>query len=221
MQFLGPEAADLADVRALNAAFLDYLSGPLGHRLRDELPESLRQAVSEMSDRQVQRLSTAPFLMMSCREQDDQYWQPAFTTQSVRDLFTPAAVDADPISQIASATLGFLWQLSRRNAYAARMVCGASLEWCELLVTCSLLDILQRAASDPQLLVPRLAHDKVFWHRLLGAGLSSNIEVRRAAHLNSLQAVLATEDTTASPRFRSAACRTLVPTLELKERQHK
>lgn len=220
MEYSGPEAADLADVRALNAAFLDYLSGPHGRRLRGQLPESLRAAVSQMSERQVQRLATVPFLLMSCQEQDDEYWQAPVNAQSVRDLFAPAPLDADPGSQIACAALGFLWQLSRKNAYATRMLCGASLAWCERLASRSLLDVLQRAAGDPQLLSPRLSNDKVFWHRLLGAGLSSNVGVRRAASLSSLQAVLTAENSTSSLRFRSAACRTLVPTLQLKDPRH-
>ncbi|MGI9221814.1 MAG: hypothetical protein ACR2QS_12355 [Woeseiaceae bacterium] len=219
MEFSGPEAADLADVRALNTAFLDYLCGPLGRRLRDELPAGLGLAVRELSERQIQRLSTVPFLLMSCQEQDDEYWQAPTNAQSVRDLFAPTSVDTDPISQITSATLGFLWQLARKNAYAVRMVCGASPGWCEQLVAYSLLDVLQRTASDPQLLVPRLANEKLFWHRLLGAGLNSNAEVRRAAHLSALQAVLVADTSIPSQRFRSAACRSQVPAFEISERR--
>lgn len=218
MEYSGPDAADLADVRALNAAFLDYLCGPLGRRLRGEFPEDLRPALKEMSERQARRLSTIPFLLMSCQEQDDAYWQAPINTQSVRDLFAPTSVDTDPISQIASATLGFLWQLARKNPYAVRMVCGASQGWCDQLVACSLLEVLQRTASDPQLLTPRLANEKLFWHRLLGAGLSSNAEVRRAAHLSALQIVLVADTSLPSQRFQSAACRSQVPAIELSAR---
>jgi len=221
MDYSGPEAADLADVRSLNTAFLDYLVSQNGERFRCELPNELQAAVRALTHRHMQRLSTVPFLLMSCRERDDRYWEGTTGDQSVRDLFTPPAVAADPLSQIACATLGFLWQLSRRNLYAARMVCGASLGWCEQLAARSLLDVLDRAAIDSQLLSPRLTDDKIFWNRLLGAGLSSNKEIRRAAHLSALQSVLTPTESERTRRFRSAACRTAVPALQVRERADK
>ena len=62
MDFSGPEAADLADVRSLNIAFLDYLASPNGERFRREMPNELQGAVSALHDRHMQRLSTVPFL---------------------------------------------------------------------------------------------------------------------------------------------------------------
>ncbi|MGI9199773.1 MAG: hypothetical protein ACR2QL_01845 [Woeseiaceae bacterium] len=221
MDFSGPEAADLADVRSLNTAFLDYLVSPSGEGFRREMPIDLQGVVGALTRRHVQRLSTVPFLLMSCRERDDNYWQGSSSDQSVRDLFTLPAAEAEPLSQIACATLGFLWQLSRRNLYAARMVCGASLGWCEQLASKSLLDVLERAAVDSQILSPRLTADMIFWNRLLGAGLSSNIEIRRAAHLSALQTVLSPIESSPTRRFRSAACRTSVPALQVRAQADK
>ena len=216
MDFSGIESTDLADVRALNEASLEYLSGPDGARLCHALPPTLRQAVREMTQRHVRRLATVPFLLLSCRERDRSYWQQESAEQSVRDLFAGAG-QADRLSQLAAATLGFLWQLSRKNPYAARTLCGASTVWCQQLAQRSLFDVLQSAATDPRLLTLRRGNDAVFWQRLLGAGLSSSDEIRRAAHLCALQTVLTNVDTDDDARFRSAACRTQTPVLQLQE----
>ena len=221
MDFSGPETADLSDVRSLNTAFLEYLSGAEGERFRSEMPASLRLAVKALSDRHVQRLSTVPFLLMSFRESDDNYWQQTLRDMPVRDLFTPAHNDANPCTKIASATLGFLWQLARKNPYAARLVCGASLQWCEHLAACTLLHVLERAADDHQTLGPRLAGDKFFWERLLGPGLSSESEIRRAAHLSALQSVLTPPATKQTQQLRAAACYSSVPSVEIRQQRDK
>jgi hypothetical protein len=221
MQFSGPETTDLSDVRSLNAAFLEFLSGADGERLRSELPASLRLAVKALSDRHIQRLCTVPFLLLSFSESDDNYWQQTLRDRPVRDLFTPSHNDADPCAKIASATLGFLWQLARKNPYAARLVCGATLQWCEHLAACTLLHVLERAADDQQTLGPRLAGDKIFWGRLLSAGLSSEIEIRRAAHLSALQSVLTPAATSQTQQLRTAACYSSVPAVEIRQPRDK
>lgn len=218
MEYRGPEITDLADVRSLNAAFLEYLSSNDGEQLRRDLPASLRPAVAALSSRQIERLAGVPFLLMSVSESDDTYWDRLLLDRPVTDLFTPSHSDADSLAQIASAALGFLWQLARKNPYAVRLICGATLNWCEQLAACTLLHVLRRAVADPRVVVPRLADDSVFWHRLLGAGLSSESVVRRASHLSALQAVLTPVVATTQRRFRSAACYSTVPTLEVRER---
>ena len=218
MEFSGLIAADLAEVRALNVAFLEYLGGSSGEHLRHEMPVSMQRAVASLSDRHIQRLSTVPFLLLSCRETDEHYWESTSHNQPVRDLFTPIQTDADPVQQIGCATLGFLWHLARRNSYATRLVCGASLDWCEQLAACSLLQVLQQVADDLQVLAPRLADDKIFWHRLLGAGLNSNAEIRRAAHLSALQSVLSSVEAGRVRSFRTAACYSSVPAVQVQKR---
>jgi len=217
MEYTGPESTDLRDVRSLNVAFLEYLASNTGEQLRRELPVSLRSAVAALSLRQIERLAAVPFLLMSLNELDDGYWDRSSSDSPVRDLFTPARNETDPLAQIASAALGFLWQLARKNPYAVRLICGASLNWCEQLANRTLLHVLQTAAANPGIVVPRLADNSVFWHRLLGAGLSSESVVRRASHLSALQTVLKPVDRTANSRFRSAACYSSTPTLQVHE----
>ena len=215
MQFNGPELADMVDVRALNVAFLEYLGGPQGERMRQDIPASLRKAVAGLTGRQMQRLADVPFLLMSLRESDDAYWSRILVDSPVRDLFATSCGETDPLARIASAALAFLWQLARRNAYATRLISGGSLHWCEQLASCTLLSVLQCAVEHQGLIGPRQADSKVFWQRLLGAGLSSEDDVRRAAHLSAMQSMLTRVDANRAQRFRSAACYSPVPSLEL------
>ena len=218
MDYSGLDAADLADVRTLNMTFLDYLASAHGARLRNALPLRLRPAVKAMTRRHIQRLATAPFLFASCREHDTNLWRHDTGCPQTEDLFLQSKGTARLDPQIASATLAFLWQLSRRNSYAARIVSGAALGWCEQLADASLFVVLQRANSEPDLISPRRADDEAFWHRLLGAGLSSNNEIRCAAHLSALQTVLTPASAATMPRFRSAACNSSVPVLQVQKR---
>jgi hypothetical protein len=112
-----------------------------------------------------------------------------------------------------------LWQLARRNPYAVRLISAASLNWCEQLADYTLLTLLQRAAIRNDLLQPRLANNEDFWSRLLGPGLSPNPQVRRAAHVASLQVML-TEDPAVQYRsMKTAACSNPVPTLRVADTQ--
>lgn len=221
MEYTGPESADIRDVCSLNTAFLEYLSSQHGEHLRQAMPALLRPAVAALSGRQIERLAAVPFLLMSLNESDDAYWERKQPDSPVRDLFTPSHNETDPLARIASAALGFLWQLARKNPYAVRLICGASLAWCEQLSACTLLCVLERAAADYRVVVPRLAANNVFWNRLLGAGLSSESAVRRASHLSALQAVLTPGVETSHRHFRSAACYSSVPTLEVREHGEK
>lgn len=216
MEFTGPEPADLIDVRSLNVAFLEYLSGPQGEQMRHAMPASLQPVVASLRGRHIHRLAGVPFLLLTLSESDDAYWGRLLLDSPVRDLFASGHGDADPVVRIASAAIGFLWQLARRNAYATRLISGASLHWCEQLASCTLLSALQCAISHQGLIGPRFADSQVFWQRLLGAGLSSEVEVRRAAHLSSLQTLLTPLATSRARRFRTAACYSSVPAVELK-----
>jgi hypothetical protein len=215
MEFNGPEAADLSDVRSLNVAFLELLSSGDGEQLRRTLPASLRTAVAKLTHRQIERLAAVPFLLLSLSESDDAYWGRVSADSPVRDLFAPSHHVISPLGQIATAALGFLWQLARKNPYAARLVSGASLNWCEQLAASTLLLVMQRAAEDQRVVVPRMAANRAFWHRLLSAGLSSEAEVRRAAHLSALQTMLTPVPAT-NRRFQSAACYSSVPAMEIR-----
>lgn len=216
MDFKGPEPADLVDVRSINFAFLEYLSGREGRSLCAELPTTLQPVVAALTERQVSRLADVPFLLLTLNETDDAYWSHAFDDSPVRDLFTTNHNPVDPLGRIASAALGFQWQLARRNFYAVRLISGASMKWCEQLASHTLLRVLQCAVEHQGLIAPRLAEHKIFWTRLLGAGLSSAEVVRRAAHLSALQFMLTPGNETRSRMWKSAACYTAVPVMEKK-----
>lgn len=221
MQFSGPEPADLADVHSLNAAFLQGMRADLASQLlHEQLVPSLRPLIRGLTELQIVRLASAPFLLLSLRENDNDYWNHLFDDDHNRDLFSPRPAAANEFCRISAAALAFLWQLVRHNAYAARLVCGASLDWCEQLASCSLFDVLQRAADRGDLLHLRRGHDENFWRRLLGAGLSSEHDVRNAAHLCALQIVLTESHIAASGRLPAAACHAQVPTLQVSARHH-
>ena len=217
MEFRGPEPADFRNVQSMNAAFLRHMRGsPSGHELRQQMAPEVRSMIRGLTDLQIERLSTARFLLFSLRERDPNYWGLLGNDAPTSDLLS-ATHQADECGQLAAASLGFLWQLARRNPYAARLVSGATLNWCEQLAECTLLRVLQRTAGRSDLLRPRRAEDVAFWGKLLGPGLCSEREVRGAAQLSALQSVL-TEDPAARYRsLRAAACRTAAPALFVAE----
>ena len=220
MHFSTPEPADLADVQSLNAAFLHGMRADLaGHPLREQLAPSLRPLICGLTELQIVRLASAPFLLLSLREYDDDYWNLLLADEPNRDLFLPGPAAANEFCRISAAALAFLWQLARHNAYAARLVCGATLDWCERLASCSLFSVLQRTADRGDLIHPRLGHDESFWRRLLGAGLSSEHDVRNAAQLCALQVVLTESHIAARGLLPAAACRAQVPTLRVTARR--
>ncbi|MDH3350684.1 MAG: hypothetical protein OEM51_03985 [Gammaproteobacteria bacterium] len=167
-----------------------------------------------MSDLQIERLSATPFLLLSLRERDGDYWRVLTDDNAQDDLFPDSDTD-DGSGQLTAAALAFMWQLSRRSPYATRLVSGATLGWCEQIAECTLLRLLQQTSARNDLLRPRLAEKQEFWTKLLGPGLSARSDVRRAAQLTALQSIL-TEDPARHYRpTRAAACHTLAPSLRL------
>ena len=187
MDYTGPDAADFADVAALNHAFLVRLRspGPPGARLREHLPAQLRAVVAALRDVQVERLTSSPFLLLSLRERDADFWQRLAAEQALPDLF---AAERDYTDDLLAAAVSFLWHLARRNPYAVRLIAGAGNDWCSLVTSTTLLALLRQASSRRDLLQPRLAGNLAFWTKLLGAGLDSNAEIRSAAHAACLEA---------------------------------
>lgn len=218
MDFSGPEPADFDNVRALNRAFLLRLRDTSsGRPLRGPFASTVRAMLRNLSDLQVGRLAATPFLLLSLRERDDDYWRVLITAEANEDLFAASSADATS-RQLTAASLAFLWQLSRRNPYATRLVSGATLNWCEQLADCTFLRLLQCTTARSDLLQPRLAANDAFWVKLLGPGLSVEEDVRRAAHLAALQSIL-TEDPAQHYRpIRAAACNTLLPPVRVTER---
>jgi hypothetical protein len=221
MEFSGPQAADLANVTSLNHSFLVQLrASSRGRQWRRQLPPAVQVMIKGLTDLQIGRLAAAPFLLLSLRERDADCWRALAGDDSTLDLLQVLDGDIDH-GQLSLAGLAFLWALAGRNPYAARLISGAPLDWCEQLADRTLLGLLQRAAGRRDLLQPRLATSEGFWRRMLGPGLSSERVVRQAAHLTALQSIL-TEDPAAHYRpMRAAACSTLVPTLRVTDRSRR
>ncbi|MCK5326254.1 MAG: hypothetical protein KAJ57_09595, partial [Woeseiaceae bacterium] len=147
MEYQGPEPADLANVNALNRAFLDWLrvTGP-AESLQSALPPDIRVALAGLDRRQLERLARVPFLLLSLREYDDTRWRSLFADRRSMDLLRPLQPANEEAARLITAGLGFLWQLAKRNPYAARLVSGASLNWCEQLADCTLMELYMRVA---------------------------------------------------------------------------
>jgi len=218
MDFSGPEPADFANVESLNHAFLRFVRrSSCGRYQRQQLPQKIQRLVEGLTDLQIERLSAAPFLLLSLRERDELYWQALLNDEPNGDLLV--AVDSDPESrQLAAAGLAFLWALAKRNPYATRLVSGATLNWCELLTDYTMLQLLQQTIGRRDLLQPRFPGNEQFWNKLLGPGLSSEQDVRGAAHLTALQSVLTEDPATRYRATRAAACSTVVPSLRIADR---
>ena len=213
MDFSGPERTDFANVEALNRAFLLKLRSPAaGRRLRKGIPESLRDATTGLTDVQIDRLSASPFLLLSLRERETTFWREIEADPKAMDLFEAPGKSRD---ELAVAAVSFVWQLTRRNPYAARLVTGASPRWCERLGEFTLLTLLQRVASRRDFLRPRFADNPGCWRKLLGSGLSSQVQVRESAYFACLQTLVTEQPDTPPRRLRAAACKGSMPVLSI------
>jgi len=213
MDYSGPEPADYANVRSLNIAFLSILrSSVAGVSLRQHLPAELRSAVVELTDLQLRHLSDVRFLLMSIREDDAAVWRQLIAVETTGDLLQPKPA-GDALYRLLIAGLGFLWQLARRNPYAARLVSGAAPGWCERCADMTLIHLVENATHHRDLLRPRFAGQIDIWTKLLGAGISPETDVRAAAHLSALQYMLTAAPAGRDRDMRAAACRAPVPVL--------
>jgi hypothetical protein len=221
MDFRGPEAADFANVKALNRAFLRLLRDTAaGRRMRQQLAAPIQELIRGLTDLQINRLSAAPFLLLSLRERDDRYWNVLISDEANADLFVTTPDDVDT-SQLDTAGVAFLWQLARRNPYAARLVSGGTLVWCEQLANCTLLRLLQRTSNCLDLLQPRLPNKVDFWKKLLGPGLSSEQNVCAAAHMAALQTILTDDPAPQYRPLRAAACNSIVPSRQVADKSQR
>lgn len=219
MEFFGPEPADFANVTALNGAYLDGLRSPAaGREHRRQFPDGLRPVLEGLADHHLQRLSATPFLLFSLRERDLALWEHIAANAPEPDLFTHAPNrDVD----ILLPAISYLWQLARQNPYALRLVTGAAPAWCELIAEFTMFELVQRLRGRGDLLRPRFARRTGCWERLLGPGISSQRQLREAAHLACLQILLTDEPPTAPRRLQTAACDNALPVLTLLGRRRK
>lgn len=207
MELPGPGAADFENVRALNRAYLRLLKREAGARtcLRD-LPRELAGRLVSLPEAEAERLAATPFLLFSFRERDDDFWEGLFADISHGDLFAVPEPPSDELGCLISAGLGFVWQLSRQNPYAARLICGASLHWCEQLAERTFFQVLSLAGSKPDVLALRCGSNGELWAKLLESGVSRERHVRRAAHISALQSVLTRASMPERKKWAAAAC---------------
>lgn len=215
MDFQGPDAADLDNVYSLNRAYLDGLSRPpaVASGAPSGAPSGaagIVEKLTALSLRKSTLLSQCPFLIYSLPEAADRRWTRLFSDDAQPDLFDATSLSPECVGGLAPATLGFLWELAKRNPYATRLVSGASLDWCERLADSSPVRVFRFATGEPGLLSPRLPSHREFWSKLLGAGTSNDEEIRHAAQLTALQTVLTNPAAEHYQRLPAAAC--LMPT---------
>ena len=185
-EFPGPSPDDYATVLALNTAFIE--------------------ATTELKGPQRGRLAAAPFLLFSLREDDVPWWAGVLADQHQGDLMAAAEHESPELRRIQTAAMSFLWQLARRNPYAARIISGASILWCDKITSLPLVTLLNRIGGRGDLIVSRLEKPVALGERLLGSGTSSRRQVRRSSQLTALQTLLTGIETGNYTQLPAAAC---------------
>ena len=143
MEYEGMTGDDLANVRALNRAWLDIAT--VGSR-----------RLSQLSPRRRDRIAAAPFLLFSLRENDLALWERLLAEPAQGDLFQGGAAVTGSLRHLQATALAFLWALARRNPYVLRLISGAPLYWCERIASATLVQVT--AAAVRQELALSLIH---------------------------------------------------------------
>jgi len=207
MAFDGPAPVDYRNVSALNSAYLTLLqANRRARRSLAQLSSPLSRRITSLTRHQVDRLSAAPFLLLSFRERDDRLWSQILSAESGRDLFTRPV--ADDVDRLQSAGLGFVWQLARQNPYTLRLICGASLHWCEEIAERTFFGLLAAVAPHSDLLELRRGNDDELWMKLLDNGVRRDTDIRTSAHVSALQTILTRPADSAPRSWAVAACKT-------------
>ncbi len=205
MDFSGPSRGDLADVEALNRAYLRQLVDTAV--TLQQLAGNLQRRIESLAPSAISRLAGAPFFLFSLREHDSAYWSELLHDRPEQDLFSAPRASAGQQAQIIMAALAYVWQLSRQNPHTARLVCAAPFDWCERIAELPLVSLLEAASKRTDLITPRWRKDPTFWRRLLNGGVSEDTTTRRAAQLAALQSLMTVREAGGNQRFRTAACR--------------
>lgn len=185
-EFPGPSQDDYANVLAFNTAFI--------------------KATSELKGPQRGRLAAAPFLLFSLREDDVPWWAGVLAEQRQGDMMAAAEHESPELRRIQTAAISFLWQLARRNPYAARIISGATISWCEQITSLPLVTLLNRIGGRDDLMVSRLHNPFALGERLMGNGTSAQLKVRRSSQLTALQTLLTGIDRDKYTQLPAAAC---------------
>lgn len=201
MDYEGLTPDDLANVRALNAAWLDLT-----------LEETER--VGRLTRRRRKRLAETPFLLFSLRESDDKLWSVLLGSRRQPDLLRQPTDPSDGRITLQATALAFLWELSRRNPFVARVVACAALNWCELIASMTLMQLQQSVAGE-LLIGPRFDAGSPQYRRLLQRGGSALREARRFAQMAAMQSLLTQGEIAQNGRLAAAACRMAGPTRQV------
>ena len=196
MDYEGLTTDDLANVTALNRAWLD-----LGN---------VQPAAQRLSLARIDRLASVPFLLFSFREDDDRLWRRLLRDSPQPDLIEDSRTADTDLHSLQAAGLAFLWDLARRNPYVARVVSGATLAWCERLAGTTLADLLRKAAHQ-LIICTRFAADDARLERLLAFGCSSNKRLREAIQMGVLQSLMTQGPDAEYRRLPAAACDLRLP----------
>jgi hypothetical protein len=198
MDFAGPTGDDLENIRALNRAYLELLNNA---------GEFARFDSSKLSTRQIEGLAGAPFLLCSFREHDDDYWEQLLAADPQLPLQPASGAQTAALREVRITGLSFLWQLARRNPYAARMASGAPLSWCERMASITLLALLEKTASRDDLMSLRLCDRPKIWRRLLHGSSSRAHDLRVASHCSALHTMLTDRRAVHYAPLAAAACK--------------
>ncbi len=200
MDYQGPTADDLRNIRALNIAFLRSTNsgdGPPGNGISSQ----------PLTELQIRRLGEAPFLLFSFRENDAEFWKLILSGESQQDFLQPAVEPGGRLHELQVAGLGFMWQLARRNPYVARLACGAPAKWCESIARMTLVDLMERAAGRGDLVLPRFDAADPVGNRLGKSGISARRKLQRMSQQFALQAMLTCRSAARVEKLPAAACR--------------
>ncbi len=185
--FAAPSQEDYDNVTTLNRAFI--------------------AATTTLGGAQRDRLAATPFLLFSLREGDENWWRDVLQDKRQRDLIADAPIRDSELQRIQIAALGFLWQLVRRNAYAARIVSAANPAWCERIAAMPLITLYDRVADRSDLLESRIEHLGAVGERMSINGSSASHSLRRSTQIAALHSVLADAGIAEIQPLSAAACR--------------
>ena len=196
MNYEGLTTDDLANVTALNRAWLG-----LGNR---------QFGADRMSPIRRERLAGVPFLLFSFREHDDGLWRRLLRDEPQADLIEDGPIDDPGLRSLQVAGLAFLWNLARRNPYVARIISGATLDWCDRLARSTAADLLCKAGHR-LIICERFAADDVRLERLRECGAGVDAALREATQLGVLQSLLTQARDVRYSRLPAAACDLRLP----------
>lgn len=184
MEYQALTGSDLANIAALNEEYLLIQSRRPG-------AGETAKAIAALRPAQRSWLARTPLLLFSIRERDLERWAQLDDVIRNPDLFVRQCGIERQLAQVAAAAAAFAWQLAHRNPYPLRLLFDASSDWIALIAAARFLDVVKFAQASPSLLALREIDDPAFWPRLLGAGVSRERDVRRAARLSALQSMYA------------------------------